>query len=91
MNERIGDFDLICIRDLTLRCIIGVNDEERHEKQEVIVNIALYADIGEGCRSDHLTDSVCRGHRVREGQDRLTPRPPGIPCDQDRFRRFSPP
>ena len=50
--------DKICIRDLLLRCIIGVNEEERREKQDVIINITLYADFRQACLSDQLEDAV---------------------------------
>ncbi len=50
--------DKIYIRDLLVRCIIGVNDEERHEKQDVIINITLYADLRKACRNDNIDDTV---------------------------------
>jgi len=51
-------YDRLIIRDLALRCVIGFNDEERREKQDVIVNIVLHVDIREACRSDRVEDSV---------------------------------
>lgn len=50
--------DKILIRDLLARCIIGVGDEERRDKQDVIINIVLWADLREAGRSDILEDSV---------------------------------
>ncbi|MBN1292683.1 MAG: dihydroneopterin aldolase [Candidatus Latescibacteria bacterium] len=50
--------DKIFIRDLLVRCIIGVNDEERHQKQDVIINITMYADLRNACRSDRIEDTV---------------------------------
>jgi 2-amino-4-hydroxy-6-hydroxymethyldihydropteridine diphosphokinase len=50
--------DKIHIRDLLMRCILGVNEEERREKQDVLLNITLYADLREACRSDRLEDTV---------------------------------
>ncbi len=35
------NLDKIHIRDLLLRCIIGVYDWEREKKQDVIINITL--------------------------------------------------
>ena len=52
------NYDKIYIRDLLVRCIIGVNDEERREKQDVIINITLYVDLQKACRSDHIEDTV---------------------------------
>ena len=50
--------DKIYIRDLLVRCIIGVHDFERTEKQDVILNIVLYADLSKPCKTDSLDDSV---------------------------------
>lgn len=50
--------DRIYIRDLSLRCIIGFNEEERREKQDVIINIVLCADLRKACRSDNIKDTV---------------------------------
>ncbi len=50
--------DKIYIRDMLVRCIIGVNDEERHEKQDVIINITLYADLQKACQNDNIDDTV---------------------------------
>ena len=52
------NYDKIYIRDLALRCIIGFNDEERREKQDVLINIVLYVDIKKACRSDRVEDSI---------------------------------
>jgi len=50
--------DKIYIRDLALRCIIGVNQDERTEKQDVIINIVLYTDTRKAGQTDDLDDSV---------------------------------
>lgn len=50
--------DAIHIRDLLLRCIVGVFPEERRAKQDVVINITLYADLSAACRSDRLDDTV---------------------------------
>jgi D-erythro-7,8-dihydroneopterin triphosphate epimerase len=52
------DADKIHIRDLTLRCIIGVYPEERREKQDVMINIALECDHRAAARSDRIEDAV---------------------------------
>ena len=44
--------DKIHIRDLRVRCIVGVFPEERDAKQDVIINITLYADCRPAGRSD---------------------------------------
>ena len=50
--------DSIHIRDLTLRCIVGIFPEERREKQDVIINISLHADLGAACQSDRIEDTI---------------------------------
>ena len=50
--------DRIHIRDLLVRCILGVYPDERREKQDVIVNITLYADLRKACLSDDIEDTV---------------------------------
>jgi FolB domain-containing protein len=50
--------DRILIRDLMLRCIIGVNAEERREKQDVVISITLETDLSKAGWSDALADTV---------------------------------
>lgn len=48
--------DRIYIRDLLLRCIIGLNDWEREKKQDVLVNLTLYADVRRAGATDSADD-----------------------------------
>lgn len=50
--------DRIHIRDLLLRCVIGVSDEERREKQDIRLNITLHADLRIAGKTDKLEDTV---------------------------------
>jgi dihydroneopterin aldolase/D-erythro-7,8-dihydroneopterin triphosphate epimerase len=50
--------DRIFIRDLALRCIIGIYPEERREKQDVVINVEMHADLLKAGRSDDLNDTV---------------------------------
>ena len=50
--------DRILIRDLQARCIVGINPEERREKQDVVINIAIYTDLRTAGRSDRFEDAV---------------------------------
>jgi FolB domain-containing protein len=50
--------DQIQIKDLHLRTIIGINDEERRNRQDVLINITLYADTRPAGRSDEIGDAV---------------------------------
>jgi FolB domain-containing protein len=57
-NETISKLDKIRINDLLLRCIIGINDWERTQKQDVLINVILYADLKKPCQTDRIEDSV---------------------------------
>ena len=50
--------DRLIICDLAARCIIGLCDEERREKQDVLINVSLYADLRKAGLSDRAEDSV---------------------------------
>lgn len=50
--------DTIHIRDLSLRTIIGIFPEERHEKQDVVFNIELRCDMRKAGESDDLADAI---------------------------------
>lgn len=50
--------DKIIIKDLAARCIIGVNDDERREKQDVLITITISADLGKACATDSFGDTV---------------------------------
>ena len=50
--------DEIHIKDLLLRTIIGTNDDERTDKQDVLINIVLFADTRAAGASDNIDDTV---------------------------------
>jgi FolB domain-containing protein len=50
--------DRILISDLRVRCILGINAEERREKQEVLIGIVLYIDLAPAGHSDRPPDTV---------------------------------
>ena len=50
--------DRIYIQDLRAQCIIGVNEDERTQKQEVIFNVTLSCDLSEAAASDDLGKTV---------------------------------
>ncbi|HEY3325278.1 MAG TPA: dihydroneopterin aldolase [Planctomycetota bacterium] len=53
-----SQLDRIFIRDLALRCVIGLYPDERREKQDVIINISMFTDLREAGTSDNLDASV---------------------------------
>ena len=50
--------DRVLISDLAARCIIGVNDHERREKQDVLLNLTVYTDTHAAARSDSIEDAL---------------------------------
>lgn len=50
--------DQIHIKDLLLRTIIGINEEERRNRQDVLINITLFADLRPAGISDQIADAV---------------------------------
>ena len=50
--------DRILIKDILARCIIGVNDDERREKQDVIINISITTDLRRAGKSDDFRDTI---------------------------------
>ena len=50
--------DQVQIKDLFLRTIIGINEEERRNRQDVLINIVLYADTTAAGASDDIDDAV---------------------------------
>ena len=50
--------DRILIKDLMLRCILGLSEEERREKQDVLINLILWTDLRPAAASDSIEDAV---------------------------------
>lgn len=50
--------DQIIIKDLFLRTIIGINDDERSNRQDVLINLRLDADTRAAGLSDDIGDTV---------------------------------
>jgi len=50
--------DRILIKDLMLRCIIGLSNEERREKQDVLINLVLWTDLTRAAVTDNIEDTV---------------------------------
>lgn len=50
--------DTIRINGLFLRTIIGINDDEREHKQDVLINLALKVDTRPAADSDDIADAV---------------------------------
>lgn len=50
--------DRIVIKDLLVRGIVGINDDERINRQDVLINLTLETDMRAAARSDHIADAV---------------------------------
>ena len=46
--------DLILIKNLLVRGVIGINDWEREVEQDILVNVALTADLTDAGKSDSI-------------------------------------
>ena len=50
--------DRILIKDLVVRGIIGINPDERVNRQDILVNVVLWADTTRAAASDDIEDAV---------------------------------
>ena len=50
--------DLVFFTNLVARGIIGVNDWEREQPQDILINIVLFTDLHQAGQSDDVNDSV---------------------------------
>jgi len=50
--------DRILIKDLLVRCVLGLSAEERREKQDVLISVVLLVDLAKAGRSDRAEDTV---------------------------------
>jgi D-erythro-7,8-dihydroneopterin triphosphate epimerase len=53
-----NELDKIYIRDLLVRCIVGIYPEERTDKQDVKINMVLHTDLRTAGQSDDIEDTV---------------------------------
>jgi dihydroneopterin aldolase len=59
--------DTLFLRDMTVFAIVGVNPEERVNRQPVVLNVELSCDLSASCRSDRLEDTI----NYKSLQDRI--------------------
>jgi len=50
--------DRILVRDLRIRCIVGINDEERVKQQDVIINLSMDVDLKKAGDTDEFSHTV---------------------------------
>lgn len=50
--------DKILIKNLLVRGIVGINPEERVNKQDILITITMFASIRQASQSDDINDAV---------------------------------
>lgn len=50
--------DCVQIKDLLVRTIIGINDWERRQRQDVLINICMFTNTQAAGRSDDIADAL---------------------------------
>jgi FolB domain-containing protein len=50
--------DIVFIKDLLVRGVIGVSERERSQPQDIVINIYLYTDVTEGGKTDDIEKCV---------------------------------
>lgn len=50
--------DRIVVKDLLLRGIVGINAEERTNRQTILVNLTMWTDTSVAAASDDIADAV---------------------------------
>jgi FolB domain-containing protein len=50
--------DKIIIEDLEVLCTIGYNEWEQNQKQRLVLNLTVFADLDKVSKSDRLEDTV---------------------------------
>ena len=54
----ISNLDQVFIKDLLVRGILGINPEERTNRQDIVVNVMMWADTRPAATSDNIDDAV---------------------------------
>lgn len=57
---------ILCINNLRASTIIGVNEWERKQKQEVLVSVELQYDVSKAAKTDNIKDAVDYGELARK-------------------------
>jgi len=50
--------DQVLIKDLLVRGVIGVNESERKQAQDILINVVLFADTQKAAQTDHIDDCI---------------------------------
>ncbi len=55
---KFASVDRIIIKDLLLRGIVGINEDERTNRQDILINVTMWADTAAAATSDDIVDAV---------------------------------
>ncbi len=58
MNADHRLLDRVIIRDLLVRGIVGINAEERRDRQDILVNVTMWVDTRRAAASEDIADAV---------------------------------
>lgn len=58
ITEMDQNLDKIEIKDLLVRGILGINPDERKNRQDILINVTLWADTRTAAHSDKIEDAV---------------------------------
>jgi FolB domain-containing protein len=50
--------DKVFIKDLMVRGVIGISETERAERQDIVINVVMFADTRKAGKSDDIEDCV---------------------------------
>ena len=66
--------DRIFIKDLLVRCVLGLSAEERREKQDVLINVVLFSDLAKAGKSKGaFHPNLAGGGKGGDGKKNLDP------------------
>jgi len=57
-RDYLATMDQIHIKDLVVRGILGINPDERVNRQDILVNVTMWADTSAAAVSDDIVDAV---------------------------------
>jgi D-erythro-7,8-dihydroneopterin triphosphate epimerase len=57
-EKSMASLDRIFIRDLLVRGIVGIKPDERSNRQDILVNVTMWADTRPAAASDEIADAV---------------------------------
>ena len=69
--------DIVFIRDLRVRGILGVHDWERQQPREILINVTLFTDTRRAAQSDDLADCVDYGLMANKIRALIAPQTAG--------------